>query len=317
MTVRNRDDVEISVIITAHNEGLDLLRTVRSIRDETQCLKEVIVLDDGSTDDSIGRVRRLARIIRHRRRIGIASSRDEAANMATGSALAFLDGHQRLSAGCLDQCARSAVERGAIVVPDLCGFEKNATPSHGAVFAKRRARPPFGAEWKSTKPRSTLSPVSSLRAPAYVVPTNLYPKVRWSRLLQGWGGSEGSLSLKAFFSGVPILHLCGPIAYHKFKNKFHYEVSWDEIWRNHAIIARICFSQETWYNYWLPRVFDSHLSETTLRELESDAIRSEHQEFQQIKVRPDCEFWTRLLVRKVPQKFSSNACFSATPNMLP
>ena len=302
MTAHERDDIELSVIITAHNEGLSLLRTIRSISRETGCLKEIIVLDDGSTDKSSENVRQLARVIRHRRRVGVASSRDEATMLATGSVLDFLDGHQRLSTGCLDQCAAAAIEQGAIISPDLCGFERDARLIHGAVFSNRRGKPPFGAEWKGTKPRSVLSPISSLRAPAYVMPAKLYSKVRWSRLLQGWGGSEGSLSLKCFFSGVPILHLCGPIAYHKFKKKFHYDVGWSEIWRNHAIIARICFSKRTWDAYWLPRVFRLHLDATTLDELESDAIRSEHSEFQRIKVRPDHEYWTRLIVRKVPKE---------------
>lgn len=165
----------------------------------------------------------------------------------------------------------------------------------------RRGKPPFGAEWKLTRPRKNISPVNSLRAPAYVIPASIYPKVAWSPLLRGWGGSEACVSLKAFFTGVPILHLCGPIAYHKFKTKFHYPVTWDEIWRNHALIARICFSERTWYDYWLPKIFEPHLNETVQREMDSAEVREEQRAFQKLKVRSDHEFWTRLVFRAVPK----------------
>src|SRR5207244_2603426 len=140
------------------------------------------------------------------------------------------------------------------------------------------ARPPFGAEWKYRTPDQSVTSISSLRAPGYLIPAEVYPKVRWSRSLRGWGGSEAAVSLKAFIAGVDILHLCGPVAYHQFKKKFHYDVSWDEVWRNHAIIARICFDERTWYEYWLPEVFEKNLSAAALNDLESDELRIEHEE---------------------------------------
>ncbi|MFO1019397.1 MAG: glycosyltransferase family A protein [Planctomycetales bacterium] len=293
---------EISVILTAYNEGLELGRTINSIRRNTQSDFEVIVVDDGSTDRSLtGKAFRDVTVIRHATRMGVAYSRNEATRLAKGRTLAYLDGHQRLTEGCLDACADLAVRRQAIVCPDLCGFEKNAALIHGARFQSPRDKPPFGAEWKILKPVRRVTAMSSLRAPAYVIPAEIYPQVQWSRLLRGWGGSEGAISLKAFFSGVDIFHLCGHIAYHKFKRKFHYKVGWDEVWRNHAIMARICFSEETWLKYWLPEIFAPHLDDKTQKELKSAAIRKEHENFHTLKVRSDYEFWTRLIRRRIPK----------------
>lgn len=202
---------------------------------------------------------------------------------------------------CLDQCSAIAKRRKSIVTPILQDFGECSSLIYGAKFVMGKSGPPFGAEWKLTKPRKKISTVNSLRAPAYVIPASLYPKVAWSPLLRGWGGSEACVSLKAFFTGVPILHLCGPIAYHKFKSKFHYPVTWDEIWRNHALIARICFSERTWYDYWLPKIFEPHLNDSVQREMESDAVRDEQRAFQKLKVRPDHEFWTHLVFRAVPR----------------
>lgn len=295
-------DVRVSVVITAFNEGAELLQTVLSVA-ECMCSKafEIIVVDDGSTDDCVQHARIDEHVkIAHDKRNGVACSRDEAVHVATGECFAFLDGHQRLTHGCLSECSRVAMRENAIVCPDTMGFEQDDRTAHGANFYFARARPPFGAKWRLLKPEKQITRVRSLKAPAYVIPAEIYPKVRWSRLLRGWGGSEGSVSLKAFFTDTPILHLCGPIAYHKFKKTFHYEVTWDEIWRNHALIARICFSESTWYDYWLPEVFAKHLSEKTQQEMDSDAVKAEHLEFQQIKIRPDHEFWTRLAFQKVP-----------------
>ncbi|MEZ6034223.1 MAG: glycosyltransferase family 2 protein [Planctomycetaceae bacterium] len=291
----------ISVVVPAHNEANNLAKTISSVGHSCPMDTEIIILDDASTDrccnnqsDNRAHVKRL------RKRTGVAYCRDLGVELASGEFYAFVDGHQRFSKGCLEQCAQLAGKRDAIVCPDIRGFERNAPALYGAIFRRRLKGPPFGADWNLQPPPKTVRRINSLRAPAYVIPRTVYPSVRWSRLLRGWGGSEACVSIKAFFTRTPILHLSGPIAYHKFKKKFHYEVTWDEIWRNHALIARICFSEATWYDYWLPEVFREHLSEKTQLEMDSDAVRAEHLEFQQIKVRPDHEFWTRLAFQKVP-----------------
>lgn len=289
-----------SVIITAHNEGEELSRTLASVREGTDAPHEILLVDDGSTDGSCDSQESDGiRLIRHSSRVGIAASRDEAALLANGNALAFLDGHQRISRHCLEHCAELACTRGAIVTPDIQSLENDDT-MHGAYFVCRRNAPPLGAEWKMRPPPTAVSLISSLRAPGYSIPREIYPRVRWSPLLSGWGGSEASLSLKAFFAGIDILHLCGPVTRHRFKKTFHYPVDWPEIWRNHALIVRTCFDERTWRRYWLPEIFAAHLSPETLRELESESVRGEHEEFQRLKVRSDEEFWTRLLLRHLP-----------------
>ena len=291
-----------SAIITAFDETEDLILTLQSLEDSCTYPTEVIVVNDGSQEidnplssfDSI-------KEIRHAHRLGVGASRHEAASAAQGKHFVFLDAHHLFQEGCIEQSCRIAESENSIVVPCIRDFEENSGTMHGAYFSWNDEAPPFHAEWKMLPPDKKVSPVSSLKAPAYVIPASIYPKVAWSPLLQGWGGSEACVSLKAFFTGVPILHLCGPIAYHKFKTKFHYPVTWDEIWRNHALIARICFSERTWYDYWLPKIFEPHLNETVQREMDSAEVREEQRAFQKLKVRPDHEFWTRLVFRAVPK----------------
>lgn len=291
----------VSVIITAHNEGDELSKTVRSIRQNSTAVAQTIVVDDASSDDCCEFAGRLNYVqqIRHETRFGVAPSRLNASNVATGRVMAFLDGHHQIEPGSIEQCAQLAATQNGIVCPDICGYDDDVR-LHGAYFTRNVRQRYFSAEWKFRTPRQAVSRISSLKAPAYFIASDVYPKVKWSSLLSGWGGSEACLSLKAFFARVPILHLCGPLIRHKFKKRFHYDVGWNEVWRNQAIIARVCFEDSTWYRYWLPEVFEPHLTTEAKMVLESDEIKLEQAEFAKFKVRSDREFWTRLIFQKVP-----------------
>lgn len=306
LSSRHDTSPRLSVIITAHNEAEEAARTVVSVRDNTLGPREILLVDDGSTDGCCDFAAPLhgVHLIRRELRVGVASSRDLACRQARGDVLLFLDAHQRIERGSLERCAELALAREAIVVPDMCDLNDDLR-LHGAYFVHARGKC-FAAEWKHRVPATSVSRINSLRAPAYALPRLVYDRLRWSRALRGWGGTEAALSLKAFFAGVEILHLCGPLVWHKFKHSFHYDVGWHEVWRNHAITARICFDDETWRRYWWPSVFSQHLNEDDRRELDSDAILAERQEFARHKVRRDTEYWTRLVFRPVPE--SLRAC---------
>jgi len=105
--------------------------------------------------------------------------------------------------------------------------------------------------------------------------------------------------VKSFFMKISIVHFSGPLAQHRFQKEFSYSTTWDGVWRNQAIIARTCFDDATWFRYWLPRVFEPHLSDEARAAIESPEVQAEHDEFQRKKVRTDRQFWTDLL-RTVP-----------------
>jgi len=298
--VERNSTCDLSVVLTAFDEGDEVRSTIDSIRHSSKNSPEIHLVDDGSTDGCCsGFAEQDVDVIKHSSRVGVAASRIEAIERTRGAVVAIMDAHQRLELGCLDQCAEVALKHRAIVSPDIRGFDETMT-LHGAYFTFDSQRQVFSAQWKKLTPHSSVASISSLKAPLYLIPREVYPKVKWSGSLRGWGGSEASISLKAFFAGVKLLHVCGPLALHKFKKKFHYSVDWPEVWRNHAIVARICFEPRTWFEYWLPEVFESRLSETAMADIESDEVLEDHREFQKIKVRPDRHFWTRLIFSDVP-----------------
>ena len=291
----------ISVIITTYNEGRELYRTVRSVLENTPSLTEIIVVDDGSTDGSCEALAAdQVRIIRHDSRLGVARSRDEGSRVARGDVICYLDAHQRVERRCLDRCARVAVDQQAIACPDLRAFGLLKRRTRGADFQMCPEQGYFSARWRSRLQSPGVSPVTALRAPPYLIPRPMYAAVSWSRSLQGWGATEASMVVKSFFSGIGILHIAGPLARHRFQKEFSYPTSWDGIWRNHAIIARVCFDNATWLPYWLPRVFDPRLTEEARQALASVEIQAEHEAFQRNKVRADRQFWTDLLQTAPP-----------------
>lgn len=292
----------VSVVITTHNEGAELARTIRSIVENTRSLAEVLIVDDGSDDGSCDAIANdHVRVIRHDRRVGVAFSRDEASRAARGDVICYLDAHQRVSPACLDRCAGVAVQRRAIVTPDIKDYGLLRWRLHGAEFQLCPKHGYFSAVWRQWFQRRGISRVTALRAPPYLIPRDLYTDVAWSANLQGWGASEASVVMKSFFMGIPILLYSGPLARHRFQKQFPYETTWEGVWRNQAIIARICFDERTWSRYWLRRVFEPHLSDEARRAVESDAVRQEHAEFQARKRRADREFWTELLRSSPPE----------------
>lgn len=294
-------DPTISVIITTYNEGAELQSTLRSVIRNTAWLEEVIVVDDGSTDGSADAlVTDGIRVIRHGKRIGVAQSRDEGSRAARGNVLCYLDAHERVGRGCLDRCARIAIEHHAISCPDIRDFGVLNWRMHGADFRMCPVHGYFSARWRQGFQLPGISSVTALKAPPYLLPRSVYPDVSWSRSLQGWGASEASIVLKSFFLGIRILHIAGPLARHRFRSEFPYATTWDEVWRNHAIIARVCFDDSTWFQYWLPQVFEPHLTEEARHTLESMEIQDEHDEFLRRKVRTDRQFWTDLMQTSPP-----------------
>lgn len=290
-----------SVIITAHNEGAELRRTVDSLLSAARDDIEVVIVDDGSADGSAERLERdRVRVVRHTNRTGVAFSRDHGARLAGGQVLAFVDGHQRFSPGWLEACAHTALRHRAIVWPDVGGFERRDLIGHGAAFHFSPKRNCFSARWKRLPPTRRVTRISSLKAPGYVMPRSVYERARWIGELRGWGGTEAAISLKAFFLGVPLFHLCGPLARHRFNRSFSYDVTSQEVWRNQALIARVCFEERTWFEYWLPHVFAERLQPAVSAELDSDSVRDQQREFERQKIRTDREFWTSLLKSSEP-----------------
>ena len=227
----------LSVIITAHNEGVELLRTVLSVRANTRVDHEIIVVDDGSTDGSCdGHEAPGVRVIRNPARVGVAYSRDVGC-AAVGDMFAYLDAHQRVEPSCLDRFAEVASKYDSITCPPCRPLNRRYPVSYGASFS-RTPNGPFCTPSDGTPAERNhphLGPaVAGLRHPGRRLRPRLLDR-RPARL----GATDFSVAVKAFFTDVDILHVHTGATEHLFRKRIPYETSWAGVWRNHALIWRL------------------------------------------------------------------------------
>jgi glycosyltransferase involved in cell wall biosynthesis len=98
--------LKVSVIVPAHNEAAGIARTVRALvaQETADCAVEVIIVDDGSTDDTVRIAKHAgARVIELGGSGGNpAVARNRGAAAATGDPLIFLDADCEVAEGWLD-----------------------------------------------------------------------------------------------------------------------------------------------------------------------------------------------------------------------
>lgn len=83
----------VSVVIPTYNRAHCIADTVRSVLSQTVRPHEVIVVDDGSTDDTAGALRPFGANVRYLPKTngGVSSARNAGMRAATGDVIAFLD----------------------------------------------------------------------------------------------------------------------------------------------------------------------------------------------------------------------------------
>ena len=92
---KDRGDIDFSVVIPLFNRAATIAEAIESILRQTVSAKEIIVVDDGSTDNSVGVVKNMAsplvKVLVSERNLGATAARNRGAAVATGRWIAFLD----------------------------------------------------------------------------------------------------------------------------------------------------------------------------------------------------------------------------------
>src|SRR4051812_11516101 len=94
----------LSVVVPVRNGGTDFECCLRRLRDSSWTDFELIVVDDGSTDDSAELARRMgASVARHDRPLGPAAARNLGAQLASAPLIFFLDADVAVYPGTLSR----------------------------------------------------------------------------------------------------------------------------------------------------------------------------------------------------------------------
>ena len=115
----------ITVIVTAYNVQKYIFNTVQSVLSQTLIEIEVIVVDDGSKDNTAQLLDELAKtddrlIVIHKENGGVSAARNSGLETASGEYILFVDGDdQLLSNTCELLYAKAVTEKTEIVVSDF------------------------------------------------------------------------------------------------------------------------------------------------------------------------------------------------------
>ncbi len=148
------DHPTISVVIPAHNEANRIAGALESVLAQTRPPLEILVVDDGSTDDTAGVAERFgARVIAHQKNLGISAARNRGIDEATGEWIALLDADDRWMPERLEWLARASAAR-----PEIdFGFSDFTMEENGVVnVAHNLARTPLYLIARGEKTASTI-----------------------------------------------------------------------------------------------------------------------------------------------------------------
>jgi len=110
--------MKISVVIPCYNSAQWICGAVESVLAQTRPADEIIVVDDGSTDDPASALRHFGDKVRlvQRPNGGLSAARNTGVIAATGDHFLFLDADDRLFPDALEKLSAQAVATGAGVI---------------------------------------------------------------------------------------------------------------------------------------------------------------------------------------------------------
>jgi len=139
----------ISVVIPAYNSAQWLAAAVASVRAQSRPADEIVVVDDGSTDDTRALCATFGADVRYvwRENGGLAAARNSGVAATTGEWLLFLDADDRLTPDALASLSGTTARTEAGVVYGFV-LQRRATPKetrlHGIPYAV--GKPPVPAK---------------------------------------------------------------------------------------------------------------------------------------------------------------------------
>lgn len=134
------------MIIPAYNAGKFIARALASIENQTCAAYEVVVVDDGSTDDTYLRAKEFAKtsklnlVIERQENQGSATARNNGIRLSCGDLIAFMDADDLMYPDFLGQTTTGLSRYPHWVA---CFSDRDVVDSHGKLLAKDLDHPKF------------------------------------------------------------------------------------------------------------------------------------------------------------------------------
>lgn len=139
------NDVLFSVVIPVWNRGNSVIRTIESVYAQNYDAYEVIVVDDGSEDDSVAQIKNIAndkvRLIRHPENRGVCAARRTGTNASRGEWVISLDSDWTLKPNAMQELNQMA----GVAEEDVGVIGGMAQLDNGAIIPETPfPKEPFG-----------------------------------------------------------------------------------------------------------------------------------------------------------------------------
>ena len=167
----------VSVVVTTYNQAEFIGQTIKSVLDQTYRPYEVIVVDDGSTDDTPARIAPFEKQITSIRQenAGVAGSRNTGIRHARGEFIAFIDGDDLWDPEKLSVQVAVALRypKSGLIVVDGSEFDAAGTISASLFFVPWCKELPHdsvttGCYYRQLLQRNFISTTSQVMVPAKV-----------------------------------------------------------------------------------------------------------------------------------------------------
>ncbi|MBQ3469157.1 MAG: glycosyltransferase family 2 protein [Bacilli bacterium] len=131
---------KISIIIPAYNSEKYIEETLKSIINQTYKNIEIIVIDDGSTDNTkkvIEKVKKNSAIpiqYHYQKNAGQSAARNKGVELVKSKYLSFIDSDDILKKDCIEKLYKAITKEKADI--SVCGYEKFDDPTGNVLFTR-------------------------------------------------------------------------------------------------------------------------------------------------------------------------------------
>ncbi len=232
----------ISVIVTARNEGRELRRTVENLEDTLPETAGIVVVDDGSRDGCASFLSRRDGRVRLERTegLGVARARNRGAARAAGDLLIFADGHIRVETDWWRPLVALAEKpRVGAAAPAVRGMRQPGI-GYGLTFRG----PELAVRW--------LGKAGSRPFPALILPGCCLAMRRsvfesaggWDNGLWGIGGNDNEFCLRLWLMGWRLLIAPEVVVRHRFRKVSKVPIDGAQYLHNHLRLAVVHLKPE-------------------------------------------------------------------------
>ncbi|MCF7975204.1 MAG: glycosyltransferase [Phycisphaerae bacterium] len=287
---------KVSIVIPAHNEGENLVDTIRCVLENTAYPDfQIVVVDDASTD---GSGHRLSNVFGSDDRVetvraegvGVANARNLGAARASGNILVFLDGHCFTPPHWVSKLVEPLADMRVGMVGPAFAIMHRGSDVRGLGLIWRDAS--LELEWLEQR-EDRPYPVPLQCGACQAVRKGDFERLGgYDTGMTRWGSEDEELCLRTWLMGYEVMVQPQAVVYHLFRKSHPYAVQNQKIIYNRLRLAMLHFSEER-----INRVLNYYSHTPGLNQImdwlqESD-VTNRRDELRELRCRDDDWFCTR------------------------